>query len=293
MKRKIAFAIIFVLIASILFDIIITKLLGYKPAWLAFTKLLILAGASIIFIFVKDYKQFSKYTLVLATIVASQIITDFLSTTSLWNSFFSINTFIGTFSNQISLKVIRSVMIIGVLLFTLKSPKRFYLCKGNLSVKADKISWLGIDKGRISWGKLSLISAIAISVGTILLIVITVTGISAPKSISKLLLNLPVIVLFALTNSFCEGIIFRTAILGTLRAILPKKHIIIIAAIFFGIAHYYGAPSGVVGVFMSGLLGWYMCRSMYETNGFLSSWIIHFMQDVVIFSSIFLFGGYL
>ncbi|WP_096201607.1 CPBP family intramembrane glutamic endopeptidase [Bacillus sp. FJAT-45350] len=102
----------------------------------------------------------------------------------------------------------------------------------------------------------------------------------------------PVIILLALANSFCEGVIYRSAILGTLKEVLPKNYVVLIAAVFFGIAHYYGAPSGIVGVFMSGLLGWYLCRSMYETKGFAAAWFIHFMQDVVIFSTIFLLFGY-
>ncbi|OJF91545.1 CPBP family intramembrane glutamic endopeptidase [Alkalibacterium sp. 20] len=85
---------------------------------------------------------------------------------------------------------------------------------------------------------------------------------------------------------------FRSAILGSLKNVLPKSQAIFIAAMIFGIAHFYGAPSGIVGVVMSVLLGWYLSRSMYETKGFASSWIIHFMQDVVIFSTIFLLGNF-
>jgi hypothetical protein len=96
----------------------------------------------------------------------------------------------------------------------------------------------------------------------------------------------------ALLNSFCEGVQYRSAVLGALKDILPKDQQVLIAAIFFGIGHFYGAPSGVVGVFMSGLLGWFLCRSMVETRGFVASWLIHFMQDIVIFSTIVLLGGF-
>lgn len=65
-----------------------------------------------------------------------------------------------------------------------------------------------------------------------------------------------------------------------------------VAAAFFVVAHYYGAPGGIIGVIMSGVLGWYMCRSMYETRGFVAAWIIHFSQDVVIFSTIAVLGGF-
>jgi hypothetical protein len=80
--------------------------------------------------------------------------------------------------------------------------------------------------------------------------------------------------------------------MATLKDELPKNQLVLIAALFFGISHFYGAPGGPLGVIMSGLLGWYMCRSMYETKGFVSSWMIHAMQDVVIFSTIFLLGNF-
>jgi len=41
---------------------------------------------------------------------------------------------------------------------------------------------------------------------------------------------------------------------------------------------------------MSAVLGYYMSLSMYETEGFLSGWIIHVLQDVAIFSTLALLG---
>ena len=72
---------------------------------------------------------------------------------------------------------------------------------------------------------------------------------------------------------------------------LPKGAVVMASAAFFGMAHYYGAPSGVIGVVMSGVLGWFLARAMFETRGFLAPWIIHFLQDVVIFSTIVVVGG--
>jgi hypothetical protein len=54
--------------------------------------------------------------------------------------------------------------------------------------------------------------------------------------------------------------------------------------VFFGLAHYYGVPYGVVGVCMSGCLGYVLGRAMLESEGMLWPWFIHFLQDVVIFS---------
>jgi len=290
--NKITVVVMLTLIASILPDIIIMEWIGLVPNWLPFAKLIVLIGTGVLYTYVKGIGYFLNYTIILGAIIIIQILTKFIETTSFWNSIFDINSFMGNFGGSILLKFIGIIPIVGVLLFIFKSPKEVYLCKGDLSVKADEISWLRINKNMISWGKLSLISAILISLGTILLTILTVTGSSQSMNIDKLLKYFPIIVIFALVNSFCEGIVFRNAILGSLKTLLTKNETIMISAMFFGIAHYYGAPSGVVGVVMSGVLGWYMCRSMYETRGFISSWIIHFMQDVVIFTTIFIMGNF-
>ena len=292
MKKTIVFAIINVLIVSILPEIIIKLSTGIIPGWLPFAKILISFVAVIICIFTKEFNQLRNYSIVLATVLIIQSITSLVSTTSLWRSVFNTNSFVGNFGGSILLKFLGIIPLTGVMLITLKSLKEFYLRKGDLTIKADEIPWLGIKKEKINWGKLSLISAVLISLGTILLTIITVTVNTVTKGIDELLYYLPLILLFALVNSFCEGVLFRSTILGTLKLVLPKKIIILIAAIYYGIAHYYGAPGGALGVVMSAVLGWYMCRSMYETNGFLSSWIIHFMQDVVILSTIFLLAGF-
>ncbi len=55
----------------------------------------------------------------------------------------------------------------------------------------------------------------------------------------------------------------------------------LIAVAFLRLAHFYGASSGVVGVVM------------YETDGLVAPWIIHFMQDVVIFATLFLLTAFI
>ncbi len=54
-------------------------------------------------------------------------------------------------------------------------------------------------------------------------------------------------------------------------------------AAFFGFAHYYGMPNGIVGVLMAGVLGWLLGKSMLETRGLFWAWFIHFCQDILIF----------
>jgi membrane protease YdiL (CAAX protease family) len=58
----------------------------------------------------------------------------------------------------------------------------------------------------------------------------------------------------------------------------------VITAVLFGLRHYYGQPSGPLGVVMAGIAGWFWARSMIETRGFFWAFFIHMVQDVVILS---------
>jgi len=276
---------IYTLIASILPTIIFNEWIGGKMNWVPI-QIGVLSLVSLYHCLTKDQYNLSKFTLILTAVVASQFIADLISKMPWWRVWFAPYTFIGNFGGTILLKFIFVIPIIILLHIVYRSPEEVFLTKGDLSIKAERIEWLGIKWNSITWGRLALISALLISIGTLLLTVITVTGFSVPRRLEELPMNLPLIILFALGNSFSEGIVYRSAIMGPLKKVLCKNHVLLIAAVFFGIGHYYGAPSGVVGVAMSILLGWFMCRSMYETGGFVSAWIIHFMQDVVIFSAI-------
>jgi len=296
---KIIFAFITLIIASLLLLIILIHSNGSLPSWLPFQfsiiiGIILLSGTSFLCFIIKDFRSLLKYNIILIVILGLEMLLNFIGKTDFWKTNFPTDSFIGNFGGSILLKFLQIIPIILIMLIMYRSFKEFYLCKGNLSVKAEKIGWLGIEADRISWRKLSLISAICISLGTLLLTVLTVPNLSSISlAWSRFFKYLPIIILFAIVNSFCEGVLFRTTFLGTLKNALPKPYVIIIAAAFFGIAHYYGAPSGPIGVVMSAILGWYMCRSMYETKGFLSSWIIHSLQDLVIFSSMCLMGNFI
>lgn len=289
--RQLIIIIVLTLVASILPDVIFREWVGSVPAGLSLGKLLILLVAGILSHFLKNHK-ITKYISILWVVILADILTKSIYSSSFWQSSFDRNSFIGNIGGSILLKIIGIIPVTGILLALYKSPAAVYLKKGDLSVKAEEIKWLGIKKNTISWRKLAIVSAVLISFGTVLLTVVTVPWTSISINTDNLLKYFPAVILLAILNSLCEGIVYRSTLLGSLRDALPKGQAILIASMLFGIAHYYGAPSGIVGVVMSGLLGWYMCRSMYETKGFASSWIIHFMQDVVIFSTMLLLGNF-
>ncbi|NSW53981.1 MAG: CPBP family intramembrane metalloprotease [Anaerolineae bacterium] len=280
------------LIASLLPDIMIRELVGFLPPWWFLAKGVLLIAVVIYLLVGPRERSLAMYGVILTTVIVVQMITSRIDISAWWQSLFPSGSFSGQFGGAILLKFLGIIPVVGLLLLLYRSPSRVYLVKGDLSVKASRIGWLGIEEDKISWGKLSVISALLIAAGTFLLTLATVTGFSLSSTFSRLPSLLPLIVLFALVNSFSEGVVYRSAVLGPLMEVLPKDSIIIVAAAFFGFAHFYGAPGGIIGVMMSGVLGWYMCRSMYETRGIVSAWIIHFFQDIVIFSTIAVLGGF-
>jgi membrane protease YdiL (CAAX protease family) len=97
---------------------------------------------------------------------------------------------------------------------------------------------------------------------------------------------IPFILLFSFTNSLTEEIIFRFVIIGGLFNHYPKFTILVISAILFGLPHYFGFPNGLIGVFMSGVLGYILCKVTIETKGLSIAWTIHFVQDIIIFTAL-------
>jgi membrane protease YdiL (CAAX protease family) len=280
------------LVASLLADVVLIETVGSRPAWwLPGKAALLLALAAAALVVARD-RVIAAYGLVLAVLMAVQAFERQVSASAWWSDRFPTDAFVTQFGGSILLKVIAVVPVAVVLLLVTRSPRAAYLTPGDLRVKAERIGWLGIPGNTIAWGRLALISGLLIAFGTLLLTLLTVTGFALPGNLDRLVPLLPLIVLLALGNSFAEGVVYRSAVLGPLTGELPKGAVVLASAAFFGMAHYYGAPSGPIGVVMSGVLGWYMARAMFETRGFLAPWIIHFLQDVVIFSAIVLLGGF-
>jgi membrane protease YdiL (CAAX protease family) len=87
----------------------------------------------------------------------------------------------------------------------------------------------------------------------------------------------------AALNAANEEFQFRCVPLAQLRNVLPAHECVWLTAVFFGISHYFGQPSGWLGVAMATIAGFIWAKSMLETRGVGLAFAIHFVQDVVIF----------
>lgn len=98
-------------------------------------------------------------------------------------------------------------------------------------------------------------------------------------------LLLPLVILFSITNAWSEEIFSRFVIVSGLHGKMKPETICFISAAIFGLGHIMGTPSGPFGVVASGALGWFLARSVVDTRSLGWAWLIHFLQDVVIFGS--------
>lgn len=292
MRTRLTWVVLLTLLASLAPDVVVLETAGSLPAWWFTAKVALLALGATTALGVGRDRAVAAYGLVLAVVVAMQPLTLVIAGTDWWSARFPRDAFATLFGGSIALKLLTALPIVAVLLLVRRSPQRAYLAPGDLRARASAIGWLRIPGDSIPWGRLALVSGALIALGTLLLTLLTVTGFALPPNLERLWPLLPLIVLLAAGNAFAEGVAYRSAVLGPLVGALPPGTVALVSAAFFGAAHFYGAPSGVIGVAMSGVLGWFLARAMLDTRGFLAPWIVHAMQDVVIFSTIFLLGGF-
>lgn len=96
---------------------------------------------------------------------------------------------------------------------------------------------------------------------------------------------LPLVFLLAATNAWTEEIFTRFVIVAGLDGKLSRVAVCWISSLVFGLPHFFGTPSGVIGVITAGLMGWLLAKSVLETRSMGWALTIHFLQDVVIFGA--------
>lgn len=151
---------------------------------------------------------------------------------------------------------------------------------GNIDAPAQPVPWIGIEPGD-GWLETGLSLLLIITLGTAAFVFMQFRS-------SKVLIvdTLPYfgwILLFSLLNSFSEEAIYRIGIIAPALGTVEPSTIALVSAVIFGLAHFGGMPHGIIGMTMAGILGWFLARSVLETQGIFWAWSIHFLQDVVIY----------
>lgn len=125
-------------------------------------------------------------------------------------------------------------------------------------------------------------------------IMIAIMGVTSFVSVLRIgfnftLINSVMALVFALTNSFTEEIIFRlTYVTMGANETTSKNYGLVMGTVVFGVVHFWGVmPNGIFGVVISSLLGYFLTKSIQETKGFYWALMIHFLLDVVIMLLLF------
>ena len=193
-----------------------------------------------------------------------------------------------TVDYQIKFQSLQLVLAaIDLLLTFFLNPENFrhFFRMGDVNMHISKIAWLGVT-GNETWLEIATSIGLFITLGTgiFMFFQLKKAGVDYRYFLFSLLWSIP----FSVANAFSEEAIFRIGIVSPLYGIFSVSVIILISGIVFGVPHYFGMPSGVVGALMAGFLGWLLAMSLIETQGFLIAWAIHFAQDVVIITSMIL-----
>jgi membrane protease YdiL (CAAX protease family) len=280
------------LLISDLPDILFKQLTGRIPAWLFWGKIGAAAAAIVLSLAWRKIRPLLAFALVMLIFNLALAGSSALGQAAWWRTPFG--------GAQASFAVgyiglyLRDLAVAAAVILVLSALKRkrseFYLVKGDWRAPIVPVRWLGIPAGE-SWRKFGWIFA-----GVAGLAVAVPMFLNARIPAGAMLKAAPLLpwaLVFAAVNAFTEEVYFRASLLATLPKIIGKGQILLINAVFFGLAHYlYGSPPGVVGFLMTGFLAWLMGKAMMETRGLLWPWIIHVVPDAVIFVAYaFAFAG--
>jgi membrane protease YdiL (CAAX protease family) len=176
--------------------------------------------------------------------------------------------------------------IVVALLAALKSERLWeYLRLGDLRAPAEGVTWLGIANGE-SWGGLGASLSLVMTLATLTFVYLQQRGSGA--RLVQLVPFLPWVTLVSVTNALSEEVIYRLGVVVPLAGSASAASISLLSAVAFGLPHLRGVPGGAIGALMAALMGWLLAKSVVETHGMAWAWLIHLLQDIVIFSAMVL-----
>ena len=174
------------------------------------------------------------------------------------------------------------ILLLGLTLIGSGVTRRdLFLSRGDLAAPAQPLPFVGLRKP-IPWTVFGPALLVVFGVALPLFLYFTVYPDFTERG--RILRCLPWILLVAALNAANEEFQFRSVLLAHLRNVVSPAEGALLTAVLFGLGHYYGQPSGPIGVVMAGIAGWLWARSMIETRGFVWAFFIHMVQDVVILS---------
>ena len=132
-------------------------------------------------------------------------------------------------------------------------------------------------------GKLWIGSGVVAALAVGLMVVYLQTRAAEGQGATGAIRYLPLTLVLAAMNSFAEEMLYRGVLLGPLLRQVTANQAISMTAVLFGLAHYYGTPSGFPGMALTFIAGWVFGLAMVETRSILLPWFLHFVPDAAIY----------
>jgi membrane protease YdiL (CAAX protease family) len=270
-----------VILVSLLPDILFRELAGEAPAWLYWAKVGLIAVLLLTSLLLKFLRPLRLFAAVLLAVYALQWGVERVYRLANYQAWFAgASSFVKNIGSTEIPRLTVGLLLVAFMLILVRSFEGFFFVKGRLDAPAAPIPL--ITSRPSSWRILGPAIAGAMCLG-LAVFVLAFGSLPSAHALKGVLPLLPFVLLFAAANAFGEEMIYRAPWLAALEGPVGPVQALLMTAVYFGLAHFYGVPYGVVGVIMAFIPGWLMGKSMLETRGFFWAWFIHFWMDVVIF----------
>lgn len=271
-----------VFLGSSLFDIFAREYFGGSHEWIGASQAALLTAGGVAALMSQRFRPVGRFILAVAVLrLCWYVVAPKLRATQTllaWSQ--EVNWGMHLFIAR-SLPLVGAGLMIFTLVGTDVRRADSYLHIGNMAAPAEPIPWLGIRR-RIPWTIFGPILLVVFGIALPLFLYFSLGPDFAARA--RVVEFLPWILATAALNAANEEFQFRCVMLAHLRNVVAPGEAIVLTAILFGIGHYYGQPSGAIGVVMASFAGWLWGKSMVETRGFGWAFLIHMVQDIVIFS---------
>jgi membrane protease YdiL (CAAX protease family) len=252
--------------------------------WLASVQALVLAACWVVTWVWPTVKSLRGFVLVaLAICVGMFLIIPFIRETAVWRSWWrqagwGIALVVGRLMVNLVMIALLALSLIGSGI----GWRELFLVRGNANAPAEPTRLL-LLKEPTPWKRI-IRQFLPIYI-IIVLIVMGIQVIPISRRFSQIWIYLPAIFVAAAINAFGEEFEFRSMPLAHLEPVLGPGLAIILAAVIFGLPHYFGEPGGPFGALLAGYLGWIAAKSMIETRGFVWAFLLHFVGDFIMYCS--------
>jgi NADH:ubiquinone oxidoreductase subunit K len=270
------------LLVSSLGDSLFHELTGSIPGWLFWVKLGLLGLALLFSLGWQPLARLRPYLVMLLAISALLRLNAWLLELPDLQGWLQGQTFaVAAVAIQL-VEMSVALLLIGLLFILRRRRERFFLVRGDRQAQAQPMRLFGQKKAGPLW-QFGAIFTLVVIVAQFFMFILPLAP--TVETLRKLLPLLPLVVLLAASNGFNEEVSLRLAPISPVYEVVGKGHAIWMAALLFGSAHYIGGiPSGMVGVLLTSILGWFFGKCMIDSKGFFWPWLFHSLQDLLPFT---------